>query len=571
MDKPHRKNILASCQPSHAEILSRLAEKNFQKIKLRRKQILNMNRGWKQGYRMKLIKESLNPPPAFGMHKKKESIEGLSNEKKAQLIASLLETLKTDSTILENMIEKEVTYEVCNDKKEQCAESIISLRKILQEESDKMFDDEEISIAQVFIKNKGVEILLPFLRFEYHEKILKETLCCLANLSMIAGQDRSNLKTIVPDLVSKIVDPSTLGKNLAQYLIIVEFILVCFVFILYDDDDTVHDVLTNIPNLGYISQLVRFKRESLSVITCMFINISISLDPIIIPDFLRSDLISDLIYGVKGNINIGREVILIFSVISNMKWKIEEADGDDGWIKIADECLQLIVEDKRVCNLLKDSMKLKHITTIKPLLDFIGNLVNNTECKLEEYLIKLPEFEEMINFCFESESFTLVGSLLWAISSMMNNPSVVDYFVTNINMLEKITFSYLSHKDLIVQKEACITLFYCMSQNKSNISIFNNEFSVRAILESLDCSPQILPETVMAVFSIIDISCEEVSDIITVFQDNGVIEKINIISEKFQTNSDIQKFCNELLDKYFETKENDKEIFGQMQNYDMQF
>jgi len=122
--------------------------------------------------------------------------------------------------------------------------------------------------------------------------------------------------------------------------------------------------------------------------------------------------------------------------------------------------MDLLVKDQRILSLIQDSMKLKHITTIKPCLNLIGNLVNDTEYKIEEELIKLPEFHELVTFCFESEAYNLIGRLFWVISSMVINPNVVDYFIVDIGILTKIVQSYLNHKDVLVQKEACYTFFY---------------------------------------------------------------------------------------------------------------
>mmetsp|Transcript_29568 Transcript_29568/g.26150 ORF Transcript_29568/g.26150 Transcript_29568/m.26150 type:complete len:102 (+) Transcript_29568:148-453(+) len=101
-------------------------------------------------------------------------------------------------------------------------------------------------------------------------------------------------------------------------------------------------------------------------------------------------------------------------------------------------------------------MKLKHITVIKPLLVLIGNIITSTDSKIEESLIKLPEFKDMIKFCFESSAFNLIGSCFYVMGMMMtnSNPVLIDYFVTHIDILRKVTNNYINHKDLILQKEA---------------------------------------------------------------------------------------------------------------------
>lgn len=141
--------------------------------------------------------------------------------------------------------------------------------------------------------------------------------------------------------------------------------------------------------------------------------------------------------------------------------------------------MESLIKDERILNLIRNSMKLKHITTVKPCLNLIGNLVKDTDYKIEEELIKLPEFLELITFCLESEAYNLIGRLFWVISNMVINPVVVDYFIIDIDILKKVVYSFLNHKDIIVQKEACYTLFYCLNQCNTyylhNINLAQNK------------------------------------------------------------------------------------------------
>lgn len=154
---------------------------------------------------------------------------------------------------------------------------------------------------------------------------------------MSAKNFKPYLKKLVPDLLQKFINPNILSQDLAQYLIIIEHVTVCLIFILNEDEKATEESMVYIENLSFISQLVRFKRESLSIITCMFINLLITNLPIIIPEFLKGDLISDLIYGVKNNIRVGCEVMNILSLISSMKVKVKEDNCDSEWLNIADE------------------------------------------------------------------------------------------------------------------------------------------------------------------------------------------------------------------------------------------
>ena len=47
-------------------------------------------------------------------------------------------------------------------------------------------EDEDEDIIKAFVEHNGPEILLPFVKFEYFETILKETMSLLANICMNA-------------------------------------------------------------------------------------------------------------------------------------------------------------------------------------------------------------------------------------------------------------------------------------------------------------------------------------------------------------------------------------------------
>lgn len=176
MEQRKRKNILSSCSVDATKTFLNLAEKNIKRIKLRRQKIFTQ-------HRMEMIKKSLNPPQLFGKNFSKNTKSPIQTEdENAKEIILTLEILKDQSEELENLLERNEPYDICNEQKNVCTKSIISLRKILQKDSSSMTDEENSPVPNAFIQNNGVEILIPFIKFEHHENILKETVCCLANL-----------------------------------------------------------------------------------------------------------------------------------------------------------------------------------------------------------------------------------------------------------------------------------------------------------------------------------------------------------------------------------------------------
>mmetsp|Transcript_8477 Transcript_8477/g.9616 ORF Transcript_8477/g.9616 Transcript_8477/m.9616 type:complete len:81 (+) Transcript_8477:895-1137(+) len=78
----------------------------------------------------------------------------------------------------------------------------------------------------------------------------------------------------------------------------------------------------------------------------------------------------------------------ILSSITNMKVNLAKmwesgvylTDSEIAhWNAISNTCLQAVISDSQILSLIRDSMKLEHITVIKPLLEIIGNLINFTD------------------------------------------------------------------------------------------------------------------------------------------------------------------------------------------------
>lgn len=274
-------------------------------------------------------------------------------------------------------------------------------------------------------------------------------------------------------------DPGTLQIDHRKYLIIIEHVWVWLIFSFNFDPENIPLLTKKVKNLSYITQLVRYKRESLSIIACLLINILITNNPELIPGFLQAEMIGDLIYGVKSNPRIGSEVMSILSLISSIKRKVQESCDNKEWNQIADKCIYGLITDPRILALISDSMKLKHITVINPLLTLLGNVMSATESGIESELVKVPQFKEMLDFWFRSESGVLQRQAFWVIGNMIccNDSEVTDYFIMEIDILATIMTKFINHEDVIVQREACYALFYCLSQSrKRSTRMFNNQY-----------------------------------------------------------------------------------------------
>lgn len=159
------------------------------------------------------------------------------------------------------------------------------------------------------------------------------------------GSINSLFTVYIKDLLLKFMDHSSRAEDspvsslksiqdLPSYLVIIEHTMVSLICLL--DVDEQNTQLVGEINLSHISQLIRYKRESLSIITCTFINVVITNCPLLIPNFLKAELISDLIYGVKNNPKIGAEVMNILALISSLKSKITNDEAGE-WHQVADE------------------------------------------------------------------------------------------------------------------------------------------------------------------------------------------------------------------------------------------
>lgn len=299
-----------------------------------------------------------------------------------------------------------------------------------------MNDSSEVPIADAFFLNNGIKLLSPFLKFEYFEKSFIEAIWWFASLAQSTSKYAFKISEVLPELILKFINPNEIIGDPSQYLKTIEHVLICLIYIFFYNQELILVFTSKIP-LNYISMLVRFRRESLSIISCILINIIIQNYPDKIPDFIRSEMVSDLIYGVKKSYRVAAEVMGIISQISNIKTSlanafesnsIEESDKIK-WDKITDDWIKELVNDERIFNLIRDGMKIQHITVIKPLLEILGNLINYTEWGIEEELISENQlelkshFKELISFWFNSQSGVLQRLMLWVVTNMLSSNS----------------------------------------------------------------------------------------------------------------------------------------------------
>jgi hypothetical protein len=537
-----------------------------------------------------MINQSLQQPnicqsqPFFGMKRLKEN--SADPDSSSEEVISLLSMLKEESDELERLLDSRAPTIEWEKRNINSRKILESLRKIVQKDSNSMRDDES-EIVNSFFQQDGIATLLPFLKFEYFDKILLEAMCLLANLSQFTHkhktmQLKSNnsfkamLLDCLPDLCKKFVNPGELDSDHRSYLIMIEHVCVCLIYTFHNDPNTIVESLKYIEDFGFISQLVRYKRESLSIITWLLINIIITNWPEFIPDFLSAGMVGDLIYGVKNNVRVASEVMNILSAISIIKTTVQESTSTKQWNEIADQWIYKLINDERIGKLISDSMKLRHITVIKPLLDLLGNLMSTTDWGIEDQLIKLPHFSEMLDFWFNSRSTVLQGHAFWVIGNMLysDNPKIVEYFTANVDILNVIMSEFTDHLDIAVQREALYVMFnYLSKRGHSSISLFKNKYSVEKIM-AIFGNTRLLPETIMVAFSIIDLICETEHDLIPLFIQYNIQDLIYSISDEYKSNVDITRFWDELMVKYFSSASHhqEKELFGSLNwNEHMEF
>lgn len=174
-----RKSIMTSSLPDADRNKEKLENLNFKRIKLRRQKIFTENR-------MKMIQKSLNSSSPFVVKNSRKNTGNDLNMTKQ--VEKYLIDLKLESDILEEQLSNNESYEVLIKQKNICISVIIQLRKIFQSDNSSMKDEEDEDIIKTFVEHNGPEILLPFVKFEYFEVILKETMSLLANICMNAGK-----------------------------------------------------------------------------------------------------------------------------------------------------------------------------------------------------------------------------------------------------------------------------------------------------------------------------------------------------------------------------------------------
>ena len=423
-----RKSILEQGRPDQNKNKERFSQANVYKAKLRRQKIFSE-------HRVNIIKESLKQHN-FQRNNKKLDNEEINSSECSFEIVEKLECLKSFSDELEYCLENNSDSNKWNEVLQNCAKIIESIRNLLIIDGNSMNDSSEVPIADAFFLNNGIKLLSPFLKFEYFEKSFIEAIWWFASLAQSTSKYASKISEVLPELIEKFINPNEIKGDPSQYLKTIEHVLICLIYIFFYNQELILVFTSKIP-LNYISMLVRFRRESLSVISCILINIIIQNYPDKIPDFIRSEMVSDLIYGVKKSYRVAAEVMGIISQISNIKTSlanafesnsIEESDKIK-WDKITDDWIKELVNDERIFNLIRDGMKIQHITVIKPLLEIIGNLINYTEWGIEEELISENQlelkshFKELISFWFNSQSGVLQRLMLWVVTNMLSSNS----------------------------------------------------------------------------------------------------------------------------------------------------
>jgi len=205
---------MASSITDHAKSKEKLAEANFKKIRLRRQKIFT-------DHRMKMIQKSLKPSQLLFPQSQRLATDSYKGN--AAKVSDLLKQLRYESDVLEQMVESSTSDTEKIAQRDDCCRTIEKLRGIIQADNHSMRDGDS-EIVAAFFQNNGIDLLLPFLKFEYFEKILSEALCCLANLVQSASQQKELMKQFVPDLLEKFMDPRNIKDHMDSYLIIIEHV-----------------------------------------------------------------------------------------------------------------------------------------------------------------------------------------------------------------------------------------------------------------------------------------------------------------------------------------------------------
>lgn len=202
----------------------------------------------------------------------------------------------------------------------------------------------------------------------------------------------------------------------------------------------------------------------------------------------------------------------IFSAIANIG---SHCDTDE-WRTYGNDAFKIFIQDKSVLSLINSSMKLEHITVIKPLLEIIGNIlvVDDT---LAIKLVQIPEFFTMIKFWFNSRNGVLIRLAFWVISNMIasNKPimeeslvnkqtDIIDMLMIHLELFKEIMESFINDHDVSIRKEALHVLYYCVSEKPNWCELFQNNYSIDKMIWILDDYKINLPETNYAVISLLD-------------------------------------------------------------------
>lgn len=255
-EKFKRKGIIQATQPDYNKTKERFSNQIFYRSKLRRKQIFTKNR-------MKYITESVKPQVVFG----KSTPANSSRSDLFEMIIGYLSTLKSLSDRLERLLNSNNGYfnaqgssdsnlqnfvfsspsqqnfkgfnkeELANQKEisdttKDCVKYLTKIRQILSEQINTMSDQyEEKDLISTFLSNNGLEIIEPFLQFDYSTKLKVESMWILA--SVIQSSNLTvNYEELLPVLVKNFRDSSTVDvKYRNQYLVLIEHTCICLSFL----------------------------------------------------------------------------------------------------------------------------------------------------------------------------------------------------------------------------------------------------------------------------------------------------------------------------------------------------
>ena len=278
-DRYKRTSILEANRPSYEKSKEKFAKNNMLRSKLRRQKIFTKNR-------MKYFRQSVTINNTFH----NQNGAKFKNNDEARLV-DLISDLKKASDELERFIDRNEHKDTLDMHTNKCAKILSKICYIISSEWSSMNDVDDPSLINSFIENDGITLILPFLRLEYYRKAKIESMCILASVLQTDSGALINLEGSLIDLVNNLSDIGSVDlKYQKQYMLTAEYTWVWLSFLFKKDPLLIPWIKERLP-FEYISELVRSKIESLSIISWILINIIISNYPEYIIDFLNIGLV----------------------------------------------------------------------------------------------------------------------------------------------------------------------------------------------------------------------------------------------------------------------------------------